>query len=252
MDYTVNFITKKSYDYYLVINVFNEGIRLHNLLNLINSKKNYGVIIADSPSNDGSTNINILKKHNVDILIKMNERSDHSKTLLSVTNFLINHKFKGIIIVDGNGKDNPTYTKDFILKLIDGYDYIQGSRYLKKGMSINTPLFRTFLIKFVHSPLMSIACRKKFTDTTNGFRAISAKFLIENISILEKQNLKYYEFYFYSCFLSCRKKYKTCEIPVIRKYEKHNLVTKINSINLYWQMLKPALFQALGIKYKLY
>ena len=37
-------------------------------------------------------------------------------------------------VIYGNGKDIPSFTYDFINKLKDGYDYIQGSRYLKKGM----------------------------------------------------------------------------------------------------------------------
>ena len=251
MNYTIKSFTKTKYDYFLVINVYNEGKRLHKFLTEIKKNKIFGVLIADSPSNDGSTKPEVLLNYNVDILISMKERSDHTITLLAVSDFLIKKNFKGIIIVDGNGKDSPKFTDDFILKLENGYDYIQGSRYLKKGMAINTPMTRNLLIKYFHAPLTSIACRKKFTDTTNGFRAISSKFLKENYNFILKQNLKYYEFYFYTCFLACRKKYKICEIPVKREYDKNFLVTKINSLNLYWQMLKPPLFQAIGIKYKI-
>ncbi len=251
MNYTIKFFTKIKYDYFLIINVYNEGKRLHKFLSKIKKNKKFGILIADSPSNDGSTEPEILSNYNVDILLSMSKRSDHTMTLLAVSEFLINKKFKGIIVVDGNGKDSPKFTDDFIFKLENGYDYIQGSRYLKKGMAINTPLTRNFLIRYFHAPLTSIACRKKFTDTTNGFRAISSKFLKENYNFMLKQNLKYYEFYFYTCFLACRKKYKICEIPVKREYDKNFLVTKINSLNLYWQMLKPPLFQAIGIKYKI-
>ena len=118
-------------------------------------------------------------------------------------------------------------------------------------MSINTPLLRTFLIKFIHAPLMTIACRQKFTDTTNGFRALSSKFIKENFSFIQQQNLEYYEYYPYTCFLACRRKYKITEIPVIREYEKgKKIVTKIKTLKNYWLMLKPPLYQALGIKYK--
>ncbi len=251
MKYTINYFSKFKYDYYLVINVYNEGTRLHQFLKLIENDKTYGVLIADSPSNDGSTNLEILSKHNVDILLQMNTRSDHTETLLAVSEFLINKDFKGIIIVDGNGKDSPAFTNHFIDKLKIGYDYIQGSRYLTKGMAINIPILRSILIRTVHAPLMTIACRKKFTDTTNGFRAISSRFLKENYLFIKSQNLKFYEFYFYTCFLACRKNYKTCEIPVKREYDKKILVTKITSLKLYWNMLKPPLFQALGIKYRL-
>ena len=159
--------------------------------------------------------------------------------------------FKGIIIVDGNGKDSPIFTDDFIFKLENGYDYIQGSRYLKKGMAINTPITRNLLIKYFHAPLTSIACRKKFTDTTNGFRSFSYKFLKLNYVKLKRQKLVYYEFYFYICFLASRSGFKVCEIPVTRFYSKNKVNTKIQTFYQYWQMLKPPLFQFLGLKYKL-
>ncbi len=251
MNYIINYFNNKNFDYFLVINVYNEGDNLHKFLKLIPNEKKYGVIVADSPSTDGSTKIEILKKFNVDILLSMKKRSDHTKTLLSVTEFLISKtQFKGIIIVDGNGKDHPQFTSNFIHKLNQGYDYIQGSRFLKKGMSINTPILRSFLIKFVHAPLMTIGCKKKFTDTTNGFRAISSNFLVKNFNFIKDQYLEFYEFYPYTCFLACRRNYKITEIPVIRKYEKGKVITKINSLKLYWLMLKPPLFQALGIKYR--
>jgi dolichol-phosphate mannosyltransferase len=250
MKYKLNYLTNNIFDYYLVINVYNEGGNLHKFLKLIPNKKTYGVIIADSPSDDGSTSLDKLLNFNVDILLSMKSRSDHSKTLLSVTDYLVKTNFKGMIIVDGNGKDYPSFTDDFIKKLEEGYDYIQGSRFLKKGMSINTPLSRTFLIRYVHAPLMTLACRKQLTDTTNGFRAISSKFIKSNYNFILNQNLQFYEFYFYTCFLASRRKYKIIEIPVKREYQVGKLVSKINSFKLYWSMLKPPLFQALGIKYK--
>ena len=88
-------------------------------------------------------------------------------------------------------------------------------------MAIKHSYNTKFTYKIFSCPLTSIACRKKFTDTTNGFRAISSKFLKENYNFILQQNLKYYEFYFYTCFLACRKKYKICEIPVKREYDKN-------------------------------
>lgn len=68
---------------------------------------------------------------------------------------------------------------------------------------------------------------------------------------LKRQKLLYYEFYFYICFLASRSGFKVCEIPVTRFYPKNKVNTKIQTLNQYWQMLKPPLFQALGLKYKL-
>ena len=99
--------------------------------------------------------------------------------------------------------------------------------------------------------MTSIACRKKFTDTTNGFRGISSNFLRNNYKKLKNQKLRFYEFYFYTCFLASRLNLKVCEIPVTRVYPKNKVNTKIQTFYQYWQMLKPPLYQALGVKYKL-
>ena len=119
----------------------------------------------------------------------MNVRSDHSKTLMSTMSYLIRFKnLKGIIISDGNGKDHPKFVNNFLDKIDQGYDFIQGSRYLKKNMEKNTPLSRKLLIKLVHAPLTSLSCGYRFTDTTNGFRSISYKFLKTNYFKLKNKN----------------------------------------------------------------
>ena len=71
MNYTIKSFTKTKYDYFLVINVYNEGKRLHKFLTEIKKNKNFGVLIADSPSNDGSTKPEVLSNYNVDILMSI-------------------------------------------------------------------------------------------------------------------------------------------------------------------------------------
>ena len=58
-------------------------------------------------------------------------------------------------------------------QLEEGYDYVQGSRYLPGGKAENTPLERTIANRLIHAPLLSLAGRHWYTDTTNGFRAYS-------------------------------------------------------------------------------
>ena len=250
--YKIYKLSNKRYKSYLIINVYNEGSSLHKFLKKIPLKRNFGVILSDSPSTDGSTAKDKLKKLGVDILLKMNVRSDHSKTLMNTMSYLIKFKnLKGIVISDGNGKDDPKFVSKFLDKIDQGYHFIQGSRYLKKNMEKNTPISRNLLIKLVHAPLTSLSCRYRFTDTTNGFRSISYRFLKLNYFKLKRQKLVYYEFYFYICFLASRLGFKVCEIPVTRFYPKNKVNTKIQTFYQYWQMLKPPLFQFLGLKYKL-
>jgi len=62
------------------------------------------------------------------------------------------------------------------MRLVDArYDHIQGSRFIDGGRGINTPLERLIAIRILHAPLISFAARRRHTDSTNGFRAYSAR-----------------------------------------------------------------------------
>ena len=52
-----------------------------------------------------------------------------------------------------------------IKKLEEGYDFIQGSRFIEGGQAINTPISRHLAVKFIHAPVISFTAKEKFTDT---------------------------------------------------------------------------------------
>ena len=79
--------------------------------------------------------------------------------------------YAGIVTIDGNDKDDSSAVPAFVDALRDGADHVQGSRYVPGGRGINTPLSRHAGVMLVHAPLISLAARFRYTDTTNGFRA---------------------------------------------------------------------------------
>ena len=54
---------------------------------------------------------------------------------------------------------------------------MQGSRYLPGGDFGNMPLYRQIATRWVHPLLFSLVVRRRYTDTTNGFRAIRLSML---------------------------------------------------------------------------
>ena len=84
--------------------------------------------------------------------------------------------YKGIITVDGNNKDSIEDVTHFLEKLEEGYDLFRDPVY-KGGKAINTPFIRTVSVRCIHAPVISLTARHKFTDTTNAFRAYSARYL---------------------------------------------------------------------------
>ena len=85
----------------------------------------------------------------------------------------------------GNYKMSPFDIPNVINPVkVMGFDYVSGTRFLKKENFKNNPLFRKISIKIL-SLFFSLIFRKKITDATCGFRAFKvSKFItILNYSI---------------------------------------------------------------------
>src|SRR5690349_22052798 len=74
------------------------------------------------------------------------------------------------IVMAGNGKDRPEEIPSLLAKIDEGFDYVQGSRFLRRGSSVRLPLVRGLLI---HAFTLGFRILVRFpgTDVTNGFRA---------------------------------------------------------------------------------
>ncbi len=231
---------KKQTNYCIVIPILNEGDRIKNQLILMQKiSKKIDVIIADGNSEDGSTNFNFLKSNNVRTLLIKKDQGKLSAQLRMAYSYALKEKYEGIITIDGNGKDDVTAIPNFIEELKKGYDYIQGSRFINGGKAINTPLIRLLAIKFIHAPMISIIAKKKFTDTTNGFRAYSAKYLLDTKVQPFRKVFDSYELLAYLSVKASLLNLNTKEIPVTRSYPYNQKIpTKINGIKGYFKLLK--------------
>ena len=56
--------------------------------------------------------------------------------------YALDEGYEGIIFIDGNNKDDPSGINRFIERLDQGFDHIQGSRFVKGGKAVNTPFLR--------------------------------------------------------------------------------------------------------------
>lgn len=234
--------------YALVICVKNEGDRLKKQLqNLKNYmiRGQFDIVISDAPSNDGSTEVDSLKNYDVACLISLEERGGLSSSLRSAFYWSIKQGYQGVLMMDGNNKDGGDALPLFYSKLQEGFDYVQGSRFVDGGRAVNTPMSRTFLIKFIHAPFFSLLCRKRLTDTTNGFRGFSRSFLLERRVGFYRASFCEYELPYFLSWIACRLKKRVVEIPVTRAYPKGQPVpTKIVGWRGYWRMLKPLVYLA--------
>ncbi|MBP1545233.1 MAG: glycosyltransferase family 2 protein [Oscillospiraceae bacterium] len=213
----------KTKDYVVLIPIINEGSRIITELERACKNKIYenaDIVICDGGSTDGCTEESRLKELNVNTLLVKRDVGKQGAQLRMGIWWALERGYKGIITIDGNNKDSIEDVPKFIEKLEDGYDLIQGSRFIKGGRAINTPLLRTVSVKLIHAPIISLTAGQRFTDTTNAYRAYSAKYLTDNRVQPLRDIFMTYELLAYLSVRASQIGMKACEIPVTRAYPK--------------------------------
>lgn len=236
----------KRFKYCLCIPVINEGNKLHRELEKASKTKIHkkvDIIICDGESTDGSLAVKYLQKYNVNSLLTKKGNGKQAAQLRMGMWWALQRGYKGIITIDGNDKDNIEAIQLFINKLDNGYDFVQGSRFINGGMSKNTPFIRYISIRLLHAPIISLTAGKWFTDTTNNYRAYSKRYLTDTRVQPFRNIFQTYELLAYLSVRASQLGMRTCEVPVIRAYPKRGTIpTKISpikgNINLFKILLK--------------
>lgn len=233
----------KQHKYCVCIFVINEGEKFHKQINSMRYLSNeIDIVVADGGSSDGSIDHEKLKKFNVNTLLVKKSLGKLGTQMRMAYAWALKRGYKGIVVIDGNGKDSYQDIPNFINKLDEGYDHIQGSRFIPGGHHENTPLSRLIGLKVLHVPLMRLASGFKYTDTTNGFRAYSAKLLSDPGIAIFREIFDGYELHYYLAVKSAKLGFKCIEIPVTRKYPATGKVpTKISPIKGNLQVIERLL-----------
>lgn len=241
-------LKEKSNKYCVVVPVINEGERIQiQLQKMKEISKDIDIIIADGGSSDGSLELEFLKNCNVRALLTKQDKGKLSAQLRMAYKFALDEGYEGIITVDGNGKDSVESIYEFIKKLDEGYDMIQGSRFIPGGAAINTPKIRHFAVKLIHIPAISIMAGFKYTDTTNGYRGYSKKYLEHPEVEPFRDVFDTYELLAYLSVKAPRLALKTCEVPVTRTYPADGKVpTKISSFRGNFLLIEILWYLAIG------
>jgi len=211
----------KSKDYVVLIPIINEGERIHSELSRAKAADVAAfadIVICDGGSKDGSTEESILKSLDVNTLLTKDDVGKQGAQLRMGISFAMERGYKGVITIDGNDKDSIEDVPSFIAKLEEGYDLIQGSRFIKGGVAVNTPWIRTIAVRLIHAPVISLTAGQWFTDTTNAYRAYSMRYLKDERVQPLRDIFMTYELLAYLSVRATQLKMKACEIPVRREY----------------------------------
>lgn len=214
---------EKTKKYVVLIPIINEGDRIIKELKQAYkfSVADYAdIVICDGESTDGCTESNRLKKLRVNSLLVKHDAGKQGAQLRMGIWWALNRGYRGVITIDGNNKDSIEDVPRFIEKLEEGYDFIQGSRFVKGGRAIRTPLIRMISVKYIHAPVISLTAHRRFTDTTNAFRAYSDRYLKDERVQPLRDIFMTYELLAYLSVRATQIGLKVCEIPVTRAYPK--------------------------------
>ncbi|MFX0105278.1 MAG: glycosyltransferase family 2 protein [Candidatus Hodarchaeota archaeon] len=163
--------------------------------------------------------------------------------------YAIKKRYDLIVMIAGNNKDNPKEIKRLLKPITRaGYDFVQGSRFLKGGGYGKMPLYRILATK-LHPILFSLISGKWVTESTNGFRAFKASiFDDKRINIWQKW-LDKYELEPYLYFKLIKLGYRTTEVPVTKIYPpKKSGYTKMRPLTGWWSIFRPLFLLGLRLR----
>src|SRR5206468_9636828 len=107
--------------------------------------------------------------------------------------YALENRFELIVIMAGNGKDDPREIPRLTRPILEeGYDYVQGSRFLPGGQRQRNPFLRGMfsrLFPVIWTWSTGVHC----TDVTNGFRAYRTNLLKDPQVHFRQEWLDHYE-----------------------------------------------------------
>lgn len=218
-EYETHELAPKRSRYCVCIFVVNEGRRLEAQLEKMRPwTGEIDVIIADGGSTDGSVALDRMRAGSVRTLLVKRGPGKLSAQMRMAFAYALTEGYDGIITMDGNDKDDPAGLGSFLRALDQGADHVQGSRFVRGGKAIDNPLSRVLAIRLIHAPLISVAAGFRYTDTTNGFRAYSRRFLEDPRVAPFRDVFVSYELHYYLAIRAARLGFRVCELPVLRRY----------------------------------
>jgi len=155
----------------IIIPAYNEEKNIENVLNKLNEYKNYNfdIIVVDDGSIDKTCQI--IDKYNV-LLLKHEKNEGNGAATITGLRYCRKNNFDIVLIMDADGQHDPSDIPTFLNKIVyEKNDFVIGNRF--KYIYQGAPLKK--LCSLILTVLYFILFRKKISDPTNGFRALSSK-----------------------------------------------------------------------------
>ncbi len=163
--------------------------------------------------------------------------------------YALSKGFDVIVVMAGNGKDDPKEIPRITRPVMNGFEYVQGSRFLPGGYREKSPLLRgvfSRLFPFVWTWLTGVRC----TDVTNGFRAYKSSILTDPRVDVWQDWLDDYQLEYYLHYKVLTLGYRFIERPVskIYPYRHKGGYSHIFPPTDWWKIVGPLFLLRMGAK----
>jgi dolichol-phosphate mannosyltransferase len=158
--------------------------------------------------------------------------------------------YDAAVVMAGNNKDDPREIPRLLTPILkEGYDYVQGSRFLPGSRRVKNPFLRgvfSRLYPFIWTLLTNVRC----TDVTNGFRAYRLEVFSDKRINIWQSWLDSYQLEYYIHYKVLALGYKTKEVPVSKVYSHRHKggYSNISPFRDWWRIVGPLVYLALGVK----
>jgi dolichol-phosphate mannosyltransferase len=242
-NYQVEELAPKKTRYCFVPVVYNEGDRFRRQLERMAPQASLAdIVVAQKKSTDGSTDLMLLRKKGVRTLLTTEEMGGATAIRMAFW-YALQQGYEGVVLVDGHNKDGIEAIGDYLTKLDEGYDFVQGSRFMKGGEEKNTPWLRKIGIRILMAPLLFYGGHFWYSDGTNGFRGYSRRYLEDPRVEPFRNCFTHLNLQYYLSYMAPKIGLKVVEIPVKRVYPDDGTIpTKCvgfeKNFEAFWEMVR--------------
>ena len=145
-EYEVLLRTEARHPYVVYILAFNERPRLDQQLDRFpkDSERGFDVMLGDDGSTDGTGGSDLLEQYAIRGATRLKYNSGLSQNIKVALHWLYGQNYKGVILMNGNNRDDPSTVPEFMRALDAGYGYVQGSRFRARRETREYPLDSPF------------------------------------------------------------------------------------------------------------
>jgi dolichol-phosphate mannosyltransferase len=209
-------------------------------------------LVIDAPEESGIKEIKetISKLPNPISVVIHKKRKGIGNAIREGIDYGLEHHFDIVVVLAGNNKDDPQEIPRVLTPILEeGFDYVQGSRFLPGGKKVNNPFIRGVFSKF-YPFVWTFFTKKQCTDVTNGFRAYKLNIFLDKRITIHQDWLDNYQLEYYIHYKALTLGYKTTEVPVSKTYAfKHKGgYSHISPLRDWWMIVGPLFYLKLGIK----